>query len=606
MTDSHEANTPSRSRRTFFSFLMLFLAACVGLGAYCVQLNHLLYQKHAPFHDSMGYYGRVYNTMTITQAEGLQTGLVDSVQNTTVCAPYFIAALLSYVFEPSRAIGVWIQTGEVFLFLCILFYFLTSVRRIRPSISFSICMSLLCLDCIYFTHGGLSDFRMDLSLMLMYGSTCLLGLCAIKKPTWTHFALFGFVAGIACLFRATAPVYLVLAMGPLLLLATVLSDQKMRMALGTLASGLIATLVSGWFFISRFDFLHYYYVVWNTDANAKLSLSKSLDHFDFVQEHLGWSFLMFLIVVGFTLVILHYWNRSKDRGLGRIELSAMVYIALAPIGFLIARGAGLNPFVSMPTSIGLFILLATILAHLANEKWSVRRICFLNLVLVACIIGSASRGYFKHANPKVAEMDRHKQLLRWVIEDAKASGFDRVRVECQQLTDFNTSSLMSTLQFDMNCQPGEQGALVCDGIAFLPSARLYTLPAVADWKMVEGESDREKVLNLSNSANGWLDYLIVVDNPADRLFQKRFGKIVVNQKAASLRLELMRLGNWKQVGSTLKAEHGYLIRAFRNEGRQLVRRHLQENYVMDYRSNLKHRHNRFEQTADSNLRGELR
>lgn len=116
-------------------------------------------------------------------------------------------------------------------------------------------------------------------------------------------------------------------------------------------AGTIAVVLAGWFFVLRFDAL-YNNVVWNTDANVHLPLAQSSRHF-LNAAHLLWG-PIFLACLAASLVV---WRgfpgwRAVSAGL-RVWPWELLLAAVMPAGFLMMRGAGLNPFVSMPSAFGM-------------------------------------------------------------------------------------------------------------------------------------------------------------------------------------------------------------------------------------------------------------
>ena len=172
------------------------------------------------------------------------------------------------VVEPSRMVGVWIQTGLLYLFLASLLYFLIRVKRLSVNSALMGCLAFLGTKCLYFSNGGLSDFRMDLSLYLGFGMTCVWYLASMKSLMRWHFVMLGVSAAICCLFRATAPIYFLFTLCPLYFLELIRSDGRKEKLTGILVSFGVVLVLAGWFYFFNFEFLKFYYFDWNTDANA--------------------------------------------------------------------------------------------------------------------------------------------------------------------------------------------------------------------------------------------------------------------------------------------------------------------------------------------------
>ena len=92
-------------------------------------------------------------------------------------------------------IGIWIQTGELMLLVWSLYYYLTCVRRLPGSLAAFSIAPFFCCACLYSYRGGLSDFRMDLGLMLLFSVTCCWYLIASATGRRLHFACSAWLVG---------------------------------------------------------------------------------------------------------------------------------------------------------------------------------------------------------------------------------------------------------------------------------------------------------------------------------------------------------------------------------------------------------------------------
>src|SRR5262249_24189109 len=176
---------------------------------------------------------------------------------------------------------------------------------------------------------------------------------------------------------------------PLLLHKLVTSPDRVKIV--KQVSSLIVSLlaVSSWFYILNADWLHYYYVVWNPDANAKLPIGMSIRHFAFVASDAGKWWLPFAVGCGAWAL----WLNRFRRPVARPNLRYL-WIGLVPAGFLTLRGCGLNPFVSMASLFGLclFVIMPVDSYHRAG-----RRGAWLCLVAaVVCAIRTAIPGMANH------------------------------------------------------------------------------------------------------------------------------------------------------------------------------------------------------------------
>lgn len=100
--------------------------------------------------------------------------------------------------------------------------------------------------------------------------------------------MLGLLIGLGCLTRATLPVH-----------SWCSSCRWQRSTLWprTIGAGRsCAATPSPWlqappspdlFYLINFDYLYYYYAIWNTDANANLPVAESIRHVYFTLDHIG-------------------------------------------------------------------------------------------------------------------------------------------------------------------------------------------------------------------------------------------------------------------------------------------------------------------------------
>ena len=343
------------------AFLLISLVVCSAIGAYAVCLNAHYCSSNQPFYDSLSYNDKLHRVMSVCRESGLPAAIKVACTNDTMCLPFVIASFLALVSAPSRMVGIWIQTGELMLLVWSLYYYFTRVRGLSASIAaFSIAPFLL-LRCLYSYRGGLSDFRMDLGLMLLFSVTCCWYLIASATGRRLHFAIMGVACGLTCLSRGTAPIYFLVSLGPIALVESFLSRDRRAFVGGIVLATTIAGVVAGWFYVLNFRYLYYYYVIWNPDANAHLPIRQSLRHFRLLEHHFGAGLFcaaIFQLIVATDVILRSPIPKSwKPRvRLPKLNWQA-AWLALAPTAMLVAHGAGLNPFVCMPSLFGCLLFL---------------------------------------------------------------------------------------------------------------------------------------------------------------------------------------------------------------------------------------------------------
>jgi hypothetical protein len=572
------------------SCLGIIAMACLLVGFYCCELNHQLYQHKCPFHDSLDYQQQLFRVMTLSREQGLSVALHESCfSNSTVCLPYIVASIVAPFVSPDRLVGVWIQTGWLLLFLLSLFYYFNSIKALPPKIATLGCLVFLTALCLYFDHGGLSDFRMDLGLCLTFGIAVCWFLSAMARPAWWRFGMLGLTAGLCCLARGTAPVYLVFTFAPIVawdFLNAWLSRKSKSKSdsktptiatasppmIGTKIRGLtfsasIVALVAGWFYVGNFAYLYHYYVVWNTDANAKVPWIDALEHLIHMYNCLGlpitavwmaWSIGALAVAVrahglkAQTALVI----RERDFDL------RILWIGLAPTILIIARRSGMNPFVCMPSIIGLtlFLMLPILKQLKRSESRALIRYCWI--VLLIGFAMSGYRGWRRH-QPRTGfnTMKAQAQILDHIISDSQTRTPTRVRFGTMQLTELHTSSLYAILQYDRDNVQRHLNWVEIEGTRF-DHVHVFSKPATADWADVRGDSDQAKMESLIGKANRELDYLVVPDEETAKHLQATFGQIYINRFLPELRTKLLA-GPWEKVSEAYQVQRQEYVEIYR-------------------------------------------
>ena len=112
---------------------------------------------------------------------------------------------------------------------------------------------------------------MDLLQALIYSSAVIYFLLIRETDSVPKWFLLGVLVGACCLARATTPVYIV-GVFTIFFVADLFTARKTsyRIFLAYMAAAVACAITAGWFFALNYDYLRFYYLVWNTDANAKL------------------------------------------------------------------------------------------------------------------------------------------------------------------------------------------------------------------------------------------------------------------------------------------------------------------------------------------------
>ncbi|WP_144057614.1 ArnT family glycosyltransferase [Novipirellula maiorica] len=544
------------------------MVSCVALAMYCSRLNQELYQHKNPFYDSLSYNMHLFAIMETSHQRGLAAGWNRVMtSDSTLFLPFAIAASIGPWVEPSRMVPIWIQAGYLFGFLVSVFYYLVKIRDLKPTTALLGCCTFFTTSCIFMEVGGLSDFRADLLLCFGFGASALWFLSAMHRPTIGRFIACGIAVAICCLSRSTAPIYLVFSLAPLTVLFLLQREDRSKRIRGLILTSVIASVLSGWFYILNFDYLHYYYVVWNTDANAKLPLSEAVKHGEFAGRAIGAEALYLL---GAWLICFVLFTRNRGILKPILDLTrdrstpdwALLWIGLSPIVFLVARRAGLNPYVSMPAVIGL-VLFAILPLLKAFERLNNVRLVACSWGLLAVAIGIASqRGWERHQPGGFNTMVAQQQIMDEILADSIANNLSDVRFGVSHLTDFNLWSLYSTVMFDREGVTSDEGKLIYQDIR-LHANGLLSLPAAAEWDEVPGESDSEKLQSLLEQCESTCDYVVVPDENTAAYVQQHFAFNYINRYASILRKEIVN-GNWERVSDPIQTNEKESVEIYRS------------------------------------------
>ncbi len=457
--------------------------------------------------------------MTISTEQGLSNSLEEACfSSTTVCLPFVVAAVIAPLVSPSRMVGVWIQVGYLGLFLFSLYYYLSRVRELSRYVSTLVCLAFCCLSCIYYENGGISDFRMDFGLCMTFGMTAVWYLISISQPLKRHFCLLGLAAGLCCLARATAPVYLLTSFAPLLTYDWIMSKEKRQLIRGIGIALLFSAAGSGWFFVLNFEYLHYYYAVWNTDANAKIPFSEAWNHVKLARRCFGEP-LTLLLVLWASVLFANRKSSGEPKNLASANIDQrgsltslfarcrvsgidfrIAWIGAAPLVLLVARQAGLNPFVAMPAVIGLSLFLLIPIAKTYDRNDNPKLARLFAICLIVCLAIAGARGWRRHQERAFNSMAAYQEIVETMLQDSQSRGIREVQFAVMQSSELNSDSLYSTLLFDRpDAQPRLNHVLIGD--SHLLRIKVFSKSALADWDEVPGASDDEKIADLIFVAN---------------------------------------------------------------------------------------------------------
>ena len=565
---------PSGPRSALYERLIcqgLLMLGCIAMGWLATRLNNHFYSSNQPFFDSLDYHFRTHQVMKRCQEQGLFAAIKFACVDVTVCLPFLIAAFAGLVCEPSRHVGIWIQTFEFTCFCLTAWWYFAKTHRLSPVTSLALTAPFFLLRCLYMNNGGLSDYRMDLSLAILFATTCLWYFIASRGNEQWPYWLLGISCAATCLFRGTAPVYFIIALGPVVLWDLIVRIRDQSYLQGMTKALILAIVLSIWFYLLNFNTLYYYYFVWNTDANAHLPLAQAIRHFSFVFHHIGSETLLYVVAFHLLVVFCRFQNRSRHLAESndptwwdfvRIDCR-LLWVALAPALFLVFRGAGLNPFVCMPSALGLLLF-----AQIPNQfsrgqslNWSAASV--LLVVFVVCDYKVIQRGWKSHDGESPHSMVAHQRTLDTILDDMQQNNVVEARFATSHSYFLNTHSLASVAVFDRVGARQTSDAIKIENATLRPDG-VFSLSAEADWARTPGASDSEKLSLLATKVGEELDYIVMPTAECSAMLRDRVAHNVINRYAVRLREELLSKGNWELISTEIRNRADETVQVYRN------------------------------------------
>ena len=493
--------------------LLAILFFQIAVGIYAIYLSRIFYSKYGPFFDSMAYFNGLAEMHARAQSNGHLAALIQRIYRSTVFYPWLAFAPFASAVNLDRSIATWIQVfASAAMQFAVFAYFLRGYRdRIVALASSTVFMGIAAL---YWFDGGIADFRMDLIQYFFYTAAMALYLIARSAKTrvrlrWTF---FGIAVGILCLARATSPVYLVLVaavLAPVDLFGAV--GRRRELLEGWAVAAIAALSVAGWFYVMNWKFLHYYYFVWNSDANAKLPITQSASHIAFALSHVG-NWLCAALLLRAAVIVLAGLQQCGAQVLRRANWRP-AWFSIAPIGYLVLSGAGLNPFVSIVSIAGLVMFLLEPLVpspQPIRPPWE---------YLLATIIFAAMAVNFVGALDNYSREDRVSSwiprrqglddLVRAMTDNVIADRPREYRYAVAHIGSLSADVIFNTLAYDQKLPVKPNGAVVY-GVVTL--AKCYKGASTqVEWSASEGATDDEKIDRLGNLLNSRCDFLAMAD-----------------------------------------------------------------------------------------------
>jgi hypothetical protein len=520
--------------------LAALCAILAAEGGYAVHLNREFYRQHIPILDSCSYDNYLAVVLNYTHAHGIRAALDNRMAFGNVALPWLEAMAISRFTGPSRELGVWLQWIWLWALAVSLYWYFTRYRGVPPWRALSITLPFVCFESALHWAGGLEDFRMDFSLYIFLALASVWFLIARQNGSRRAWLLAGAAGSLACLARATAPVYLAVMLGPLLAVEIVRAPKSMAKRLPWMAIPYAAAL---WFLLGNYAELHFYYAEWSPDANRHLPLRQALMHGLIGLAHLG----IPLLAASIAALALAVRKRGRVKPLA-IDWR-LAWLAASPAFFLILRGAGLNPYVSMPCVFGV-LMFAFFPWWDARGKDAISRpVCAL--AVAACLLTAATANLphpLRGVNPTRAEAMH--SLIDRILDDARARGLRDVTYGIPGIGDFHSCAFANTLIFDYKGTPGGGGVRLPSGASLaFPDEGVFGASDAFLWdRYVPGKTDALKMDFLVGAALARERYLLLPDERGLEFLERKWSYNFCNLKVRELKRRLLATGRYAPLG----------------------------------------------------------
>lgn len=565
---SHAEAAPGReTARAIATGIVAIAIFQFGLGLFASSLNTLFYAKFGPFYDSLSYLNDLISLQAAARNKGRIAALLNESFGTTVVYPWLVFAPFAKMVPAARANGVWIQIVAAASMQFMMFLYFVRTRSLPPLLALASSAVFCLIAAAFFFNGGLSDFRMDLLQYLLFAAVMAGYLIARRSTGLIWWGVLGCLTGLLFLGRATSPVY-VAPIFAVLFVADIASGWSnwRRIVLRWAVASAVAAGLAGWYFVGNFEHLHYYYFVWNLDANARLPLAVSARHIDFVIQHVGrW---LWIALAGVALVTTA--ATVAQHGLGallRLNWRPLLFSAV-PVGYLVLSGAGLNQFVSIVGCAGVIMFL---IDPIEGQRPTLPPMLTLALTALLAI------GAMKNVSGAIANHSSVDRVSSWVprqeglgrivgtMADIARNGGDprkRYTYAVAHTGSLSSALILNTLVYDHGFATDSNRAASRDGMIFSRPARMFGTGTAVEWVKIPGATDADKVAAVVSRFAEQVDILFVAAEGTElpeHVYISRFIPEIRRQISAS--------DVWQQVGEPVSVSPVERILIFQNRRR---------------------------------------
>jgi hypothetical protein len=446
-----------------------------------------------------------------------------------------------------------LQAGWLLVLAACIFFYWTRIRGRDEWASVIFTLPFLMFYGIFGFDGGLSDFRLDLSLYIFTSITLAIYLVTEEIDRPRIWFLAGVAAGLTCLTRGTAPIYFGVMLGPLLLFRLWRAESRGRLLrhIGIMLAP--AVILASTFIVANYSYLYYYYVVWNADANARLPLHRSIIHIGLGLEHIGAALLPALAYFGLVVLGENVFG-AKSAGLRKTLRDVdwkFLYLGFAPLVFLALRGAGLNPFVSMPAVFGFTMFALAPLKGRVPVPIS-RFSAFAAVGLILACGWNAVSAVGRHLPNPCPRMDALKASIETMRADAESRGLKRVSFLTSHIWNFQTEYLRNVLIYEYGGDAYDGQVVERGGMAWItPHDEAFGAPVPVVWNQIAGANDAEKIETMFRMAHNDVDYMLFPDDPTIDVLERDVPYNFINLKVRAIKKRFLESGEWVPLGGLL-------------------------------------------------------
>jgi hypothetical protein len=549
-----------KMRRDFVPLAAL-AAITIAQGFYAVKLNADFYKEHTPFFDSCSYSKQLAIVASKTRRLGFGEGIRESLSG-NVALPFLEATVISKVVAPSRAMGVWLQSLWMIALALSLYCYFALYRKIDPWLAVLFALPFVSFARVYDWNGGLPDFRMDLSLYIFASLTAVWYMATYETESRLPWVLAGLSAMFACLARATSPIYLLLMLGPLFFVRLAAArGQRRALLVNAVWMCFPVTIAAGAFLAYNFSYLYFYYVTWGADENRNLPWSQAAIHLDMARSHVG------NVLIGCALAAIAINLVCIRKGFPRLDWKPVWLMLAAPL-FLVSRGVGLNPFVTMPAVFG-FLLFACVpfegTQPASRFLWA--RAAMGMLLAGGAFAAAAAAGQPQmYSGPSITSMPGVRAMIDRASQDARSRGLQRIEFIAPELGDCHSCMISNVLIYEYGAIPGDgKGLYVPGGLSYhFPNELTFTASDELFWQMnVAGHTDEEKVKNVvAMMAADSPDYLLLPDAATLDWLERVRGFYFINRETRKIVSGLLALNKWVSLGDAVRVDANEKIEVF--------------------------------------------